>query len=217
MPACPDIIGASRYVHRLLSLNSKPTNKLIVGKSMEMCFLEKITIFFRKILSHSIYFGKNIKSIPAGAFVFFPVQDSQLNCGLTGLVAFKKEEIAAPKIPLQEIESIILHLKRHTYKKIHREKADLTDKYLGGENFLKELHDHVGIVKLTSSLYTIFQEASAREKLKKVSLVLEKIINGEENECHQRLNILSFEENEIIIKRISLPSLCPSLLIGLHY
>jgi glucosamine--fructose-6-phosphate aminotransferase (isomerizing) len=173
-------------------------------KSMEMCFLEKITIFFRKILSPRIYFGKNIKSIPAGAFVFFPFQDGQLNCGLTGIVAFKKEEIDTPKIPLKEIESMILHLKGHTYKKIRKEKADLTDKYLGGESFLKELHDHVGTVKLTSSLYTIFHETSAREKLKKVSLALEKVINGEENEYHQRLNILSFEENEIIIKRISL-------------
>ena len=204
IPACPDIIGAGRYVHRLLSLNSKPTNKLTVEKSMEMCFLEKITIFIKRILSHKIYFGKSIKSIPAGAFVFFPVQDSQLNCGLTGLVAFKKKEIATPKIPLKKIESMILHLKGYTYKKIHKEKAGLTENYLGGETFLKELHDHVGTVNLTSSLYTIFHEASAREKLKTVSLALEKVINGEENEYHQRLNILSFEENEIIIKRINL-------------
>jgi len=178
----------------------------------KMAFLEKITIFIKKNLSHKIYFGKSIKSIPAGAFVFFPVQDSQLNCGLTGLVAFKKEEIATPKIPLKKIESMILRLKGHAYKKIHKEKADLTENYLGGETFLKELHDHVGTVNLTSSLYTIFHEASAREKLKKVSLALEKVINGEENEYHQRLNILSFEENEIIIKRISLlKDICWSL------
>jgi len=177
-----------------------------------MAFLEKITIFFRNILSQRIYFGKSIKSIPAGAFVFFPIQDSRFNCGLTGIVAFKKEGIATPKIPLKEIESMIPHLKGHTYKKIHREKADLTDNYLGGEAFLKELHYHVGAVKCTSSLYTIFQEAAAREKLKKVSLALEKVINGEENEYHQRLNILSFEENEIIIKRISLlKDICWSL------
>ena len=171
---------------------------------MEMCFLEKITIFIKKNFSYKIYFGKSIKSISAGAFVFFPVQDSQCNCGLTGIVAFKKEEIATPKIPLKEIESMILHLKGHTYKKIHKEKADVADNYLGGEIFLKELHDHVGTVKLTSSLYTIFHDVSAREKLKKASLALEKVINGEENEYHQRLNILSFEENEITIKRISL-------------
>ena len=165
-----------------------------------MSFLEKITILFKKILSHRIYFGKSIKSVPAGAFVFFPVQDNLLNCGLTGIVAFKKEEIAKPKTPLKEIESMILHLKGHTYKKIHREKANLTDNYLGGETFIKELQNHIGNLKLTSSLYTLFKEAPTKKKLEKISLALEKVINGEENEYHQRLNILSFEENGIIMR-----------------
>jgi len=153
---------------------------------MEMYFLEKITTFIKKNLSHKIYFGKSIKSIPAGAFVFFPIQDSQCNCGLTGIVAFKKEEIATPKIPLKEIESMILHLKGHTYKKIHKEKADIADTYLGGKTFIKELQDYIGNLKLTSSLYTIFKEVSTREKLKKVSLALEKVIGREENEHHGR-------------------------------
>jgi len=170
----------------------------------KMAFLEKISTFLKKILSLKIYFGKSIKNISPDAIVFFPIQDNQCNCGLTGIVAFKKEKVATPKISLGQIESMILSLKGHTYKKIHREKADLTDKYLCGEAFLKELHDHVGTIKLTSSLYTIFREVFAREKLKKVSLALEKVINGEENEYHQRLNILSFKENEIIIKRIQL-------------
>jgi len=177
-----------------------------------MAFLEKIIRFFQNILSHRIYFGQNTKSIPPGAFVFFPIQDNQLNCGLTGIVAFKNNETATPKIPLKEIESRILHLKRHTYKEMHRQKAELTDKYLGGETFLKELHDHVGAVKRTSSLYTMFQDASAREKLTNVSLALEKIMNREENEYHKRLHALSLKDNEIISKRISLLSdICWSL------
>jgi len=204
IPACPNIIGVSRYMHRLLSLNSKPTNKLTVEKSMEMCFLEKITIFIKKNLSHKIYFGKSLKSVPPGSFILFPAQGCQLNCGLTGIVAFKKEEIATPKIPLKEIESMILNLKRHTYKKIHREKADLTDNYLGGETFLNELHDHVGTMKLTSSLYTLFKESPTREKLEKISLALEKVIGKEENEHDKILTLLPAEESEIIIKRINL-------------
>jgi len=178
-----------------------------------MSFLEKIEIFVKDTLSYPRFFlGKNLESVPSGSFILFPAQSCQLNCGLTGIVAFKRKEIATPKIPLKEIESMILHLKGHTYKKIHKEKADIADTYLGGEAFIKELQDYIGNLKLTSSLYTIFKEISTREKLKKVSLALEKVINGEENEYHQRLNILSFEENEIIIKRISLlKDICWSL------
>ncbi|MBW2003712.1 MAG: SIS domain-containing protein [Deltaproteobacteria bacterium] len=155
-------------------------------------------------MSHRIYFGKNIKSIPAGAFVFFPIQDSHLNCGLTGIVAFKKEEIATPKTPSQEIESMILHLKGHTYKKIQKEKTGLTKNYLGGETFIKELQNHIGNLKLTSSLYTLFKEAPTKKKLEKISLALEKVIGVEENEHDKILTLLPVEENEVIIKRINL-------------
>jgi len=170
-----------------------------------MSFLKKIEIFFKDNLSYPrFYLGKSLKSVPPGSFILFPAQGCQLNCGLTGIVAFKKEEIATPKIPLKEIESMILHLKGNTYKKIRKEKADLTDKYLGGETFIKELQNHIGNLKLTSSLYTLFKEAPIKKKLEKISLALEKVIGREENEHHKILTLIPVEENEIIIKRINL-------------
>ena len=171
---------------------------------MKMALLEKITIFFKEnFRCPKIYFGKNIRNVPTGAFILFPVQGNQLNCGLTGIVAFKKKKVAKPKIPLDKIESMVLDIKGYTYKKIQTEKSDLTENYLGGEVFIKDLKDHVGNLKLTSSIYAIFKEDSARAKLKKISLALEKIINGEENEQRQRLSLPSFEEKEIIIERIT--------------
>ncbi|HUU39316.1 MAG TPA: SIS domain-containing protein [Desulfatiglandales bacterium] len=172
---------------------------------MYISFLEKIKTFFKENLQYPrIYFGKSTKSVPSGALIFFPVQDNQLNCGLTGIVTLKKSKIAAPKIPMHKAESMILHLKAYTYKKIQEEKGGLTENYLGGEAFIKELQDLIGNLRITSSLYTIFKETAVREKLAGASLNLEKIINEEENEHRQRLSFLSFEENEIIIKRISL-------------
>ncbi|MFB0521212.1 MAG: glutamine--fructose-6-phosphate aminotransferase, partial [Desulfatiglandales bacterium] len=170
-----------------------------------MSLLERLRIFFKKWLRRPrIYLGKSLKSVPPGSLILFPVQGTQLNCGLTGIVTFKKKEPVTPKIPISQIESMISHLNGYTYKKIHKEKADIADNYLGGETFIKELQDYIGNLKLTSSLYTIFKEISTREKLKKVSLALEKVINGEENEYHQRLSILSFEKNEVITRRITL-------------
>jgi glucosamine--fructose-6-phosphate aminotransferase (isomerizing) len=79
-----------------------------------------------------------------------------------------------------------------------------TEYYLGGEDSLTELRDLIADCKLSSSLYTIFKEAPARERLEKVTLGLEEIINGEENEYHRKPSMLSFEENDIITKRIAL-------------
>ncbi|MEA3358309.1 MAG: SIS domain-containing protein, partial [Thermodesulfobacteriota bacterium] len=171
---------------------------------MKMALLEKITIFFKEnFRCPKIYFGKSIRNVPTGAFILFPVQDSQLNCGLTGIVVFKKKKVAKPKIPLDKIESMVLDIKGYTYKKIQTEKGDLTENYLGGEVFIKDLKGHVGNLKLTSSLYAIFNENSARAKLEKISLALEKIIDGEENEHRQRLSLPSSEKKGIIIERIT--------------
>ena len=169
-----------------------------------MAFLEKITILFKKNFSQRIYFGKSLKNVPPGSFIFFPAQGCQLNCGLTGIVAFKREEFAIPKIPLGEIESIILQLKGHTYKKLKKDKRDLIGNYLGGETFIKELQNHIGNLKLTSSLYTLSKDAPTKKKLEKICLALEKVIGREENEHIKTLTLLPIEENEIILERINL-------------
>ncbi|MBW2105860.1 MAG: glutamine--fructose-6-phosphate aminotransferase, partial [Deltaproteobacteria bacterium] len=169
-----------------------------------MAFLEKITILFKKNFSQRIYLGKSLKNVPPGSFIFFPAQGCQLNCGLTGIVAFKREEFAIPKIPLGEIESIILQLKGHTYKKLQKDKRDLIGNYLGGETFIKELQNHIGNIKLTSSLYTLFKDAPTKKKLEKICLALEKVIGREENEHIKTLTLLPIEENEIILERINL-------------
>ncbi len=170
-----------------------------------MSFSKRIKMLFKENWRFpKIYLGKSIRSVPPGAFVLFPVQNNQLNCGLTGIVAFKKKGVSKSKIPMNKIESIISHLKRYTYKKTTEENRNLIQDYLGGETVLKELQDLIGDLKITSSLYTILKETPTREKLEQTSYNLEKITSREEKEHHKALNLLSFEENEIITKRIGL-------------
>ena len=169
-----------------------------------MIFLETTKIFVKENRHPRIYFGKSIRSVPVGSFILFPVQESQLNCGLTGIVTFKSKEIAKPEIPIDRIESIPLHFKGYTYDKVKHKNRNLIDHYLGGATFVAELQDLIRNLKSTSSLYTIFKERPVREKLKQVSSNLEKIINREEKRFHKILHLLSFEENETISTRITL-------------
>jgi glucosamine--fructose-6-phosphate aminotransferase (isomerizing) len=170
-----------------------------------VAFSERIRIFLKKTLRcPEIYCGMSLKSVPPGAVVLFPVQDSQLNCGLTGIVAFKREEATTSRVPTHKLESMISRLKGYTYRAIRGEGGNLIAKYLGGETFVKELQDVIHGLKATSSLYTFFQGASIRRRLERASLILEGVINGEEHEYHQRLNLLSPEENGVVVSRISL-------------
>jgi glucosamine--fructose-6-phosphate aminotransferase (isomerizing) len=170
-----------------------------------MSFLEKIKILFKENWRYpKIYFGKSMKSVPPGAFVLFPVQHGQLNCGLTGIVTFKKKGSARSKIPISKIESMISQLKGYTYKRIKGDNKDLIEDYLGGEAFLGELQDLIGDLKITSSLYTILKETPTRDRLKKISYNLKEVTGGEEKEHHKALNLLSLEEDEVITKRVTL-------------
>ncbi len=170
-----------------------------------MAFSERIKTFFKEKSRYpKIYLGKSLKGVPPGSLILFPVQGSKLNCGLSSIVAFKKGDFATPKISINTIESTISHLNGYTYKRIREKDRNLIEDYLGGETFIEELQDLIGGLKTTSSLYTIFKDAPTRKRLEKASFTLEKVINREENEYHQRLSLLSLEENEVMINRITL-------------
>ncbi len=174
-------------------------------KTKLMSFFGKIRLIYKEYLCFpEIFVGKSPKSVPTGSLILFPLQVNQLNCGLTGIVAFKREESIAPEVPTHRIESVIRHLKGHTYGKIQRKKGDLAEMYLGGENLIRESQDLIGNLKITSSLYKIFKGKTIKEKLQKASTVLGELINEEEGEHHKRLNILTPEENEVITRRIAL-------------
>jgi len=119
-------------------------------------------------------------------------------------VTFKKKEPVTPKIPISQIESMISHLNGYTYKKIRGAHRNFIDNYLGGDAFITELQDIVQDLKITSSLYKILKDTSTRKRLEDASFTLERIISEQENEYHQRLSLLSLEEKEVIIKRMSL-------------
>jgi glutamine---fructose-6-phosphate transaminase (isomerizing) len=144
-----------------------------------------------------IYIGKSIKSVPPCSLVLFPYQGSKLNCGLTGIVAFKREEPAiSAETPISKMESIIARLSR----------SEMTSResYLGGEALLNEFQDLIGELKTVSCLYGIFKAPPLRRNLENLCANLEKIINREEGEHQKRLETLSAEENGVIIKRMEL-------------
>ena len=104
-------------------------------------FLYKIKRLFKRYLRvPRIYFAKGVKGIEADAIIFFPVYTCRLNCGLTGIVTYKKKETAPEKIPMEKIESSVLRIGEYTLKKLEGE-AGFLEHYLGGEDSMKELQE----------------------------------------------------------------------------
>jgi glucosamine--fructose-6-phosphate aminotransferase (isomerizing) len=147
--------------------------------------------------------GKHIQSVTPGTIVLFPLQDTMLNCGLTGIVSFKRKEPSTATIPIEKATSLAHHVEKFTFKRLSGKDKAFTEQYLGGEAIVGELKEVVADLTLTPSLYKLFKQTSAQRVLGDVSARLETIIAGEQRALQRRSDLLSLEENEVMGRRIS--------------
>ncbi|UCH07089.1 MAG: SIS domain-containing protein [Deltaproteobacteria bacterium] len=150
-----------------------------------------------------ISIGKHIRSVPPGTIVLFPLQDTVLNCGLTGIVTVKRKESSTASISIEKLTSLAQGLEQFTLKRLPGKDKALTERYLGGEAIVGKLKGFVSDLKRTASLYELFKKTSAQNLLEGISRRLEAIITGEERELQLRPDLQSLRENEVVEHRIS--------------
>lgn len=165
---------------------------------------EKIKRFFKGQHLHipKIYLAKSVHDIEAGTIIFLPVDTCRLNCGLTGIVTYKKGVAPAKTISLERIESVLLHMRSFTLQKL-KGSPGLAERYIGGKDSIRELEDLILSLKSPASLFALCKEEALREKLEDISRMLGTLILEEEDQRRQHGAFLSPEENEGVINRIT--------------
>ena len=78
-------------------------------------FLKQTCRYCLFYLQADIYFGKNLASIPKHSFVLFPFYSSLLSCGLTGIVAYKRENKKIDRLDLSLFEDKVRQIKENPY------------------------------------------------------------------------------------------------------
>jgi glutamine---fructose-6-phosphate transaminase (isomerizing) len=163
---------------------------------MTFMVFDKIKGFLKRRHLHipKIYLAKSVHDVEVGAVIFLPVYTCRLNCGLTGIITYKKGAAAAKTISLERIESVVLHMRSFALQKL---------KGSPGKNSIRELRDHLLSLKSPASLLALFKGKSLREKLEDVSPILGALILEVQDQCSRRGAFLSPEENEVVINRIT--------------
>jgi glucosamine--fructose-6-phosphate aminotransferase (isomerizing) len=165
--------------------------------------LEKIKrIFKRHLHIPKIYLAKSVHAVEATAIIVLPVYTCRLNCGLTGIVTYKKGVVPAKNISLERIESLVLHMRSFTLQKL-KGAPGLAENYVGGEDSMRELRELLLCLKAPTSLFALFKDKSLREKIEDISHILGALILEEEDQRRQHGAFLSPEENEGVINRIT--------------
>ena len=167
-------------------------------KLEEDMIFTKIKEFLKTRGVTGLYFGRSLQAVPKGSVVLFPYQPGVLNCGITGILAFKRRSAQKGGLPLQDIEHRVESLFEYTWETLEKKEVNPKDHYLGGEEVLAEIKGLCAKFKTEDSFYEVFSNRSYQDQLSRLCNRLQVLIETEENACVQKTGHLAPEEYKIL-------------------
>ena len=142
-----------------------------------------MTIFkqIMTFLKRPVYFGRHPDSIPDNSIVFFPYLPAQMNCGLSGIVAFKQKKIHTPQYDwLTTIDQLTEQIEANQYAVCVKNYYNLKESYLGGKQVLALLWKTVRSLHQIHLFFQILNNGDIQEKITSIASRLKKIIDQDE-------------------------------------
>ncbi|MBW2085270.1 MAG: SIS domain-containing protein, partial [Deltaproteobacteria bacterium] len=151
----------------------------------------------------SLYWGRSLETVPEGSLILFPYQPTVLNCGITGVLAFKRRSAGKERPILQELEPKLEKLLAHHGERLEKEGLEQKAYYLGGPELLQEIKGLCGKLKGQDGFYEVFSSQSQQRQLAVCCNKLENLIETEEKLKLLNKPRLTAEEDELIARRLS--------------
>jgi glucosamine--fructose-6-phosphate aminotransferase (isomerizing) len=163
--------------------------------------LRQIKTFLRKKGLTGLYFGRCLQTVPDGSVVLFPYSPGVLNCGITGVLAFKNPSGEAIS-PIPMLEQKIDSLSEYTWETIRKKGLKTEADYLGGEALLGEIKHLCGDLKTSDGFCKIYSSKSQQDQISSLCDTLEKLIETEEQALVRNTGHLAPREYEVISRRV---------------
>lgn len=140
------------------------------------------------------------------SIVFFPMEYSKLNCGLSGIVSFKKCSINAnnhaEKI-ISEIQAEIGKIKNSSFNHILETKAS-HDKYLGGVKLCENILQLARQLKTDSLFSNIYNNENFVKQIHKTALEISSFCQEESLAAEKNIGYFSPEKSMEIINSLEI-------------
>ncbi|MGM0452570.1 MAG: SIS domain-containing protein [Thermodesulfobacteriota bacterium] len=168
------------------------------GRIMGRCF---------HILSTRVYLGKAPQSVGAGAVIFFPYYKDRLCCGLTGIVAFNRNDPPGPT-PAESIDQTSLNdrlceLENNGFSECNPRLFDaFARQYLGGPDTAQTVFDQVRALKQNQPFAAIARNPQIFEWLRGVSTRLNALIHIESGHLSEQMGLLPTDQFDAMSGRI---------------
>jgi len=165
--------------------------------------VKKIKTFLKRKGVMRLYFGRCLESVPGGSLVLFPCHPLVFNCGITGILAFKKRSGKKVDKLAQELQQKVENFSECTWDRLEEKGLGQSEHYLGGEEILAQTKHLCRNFKTGDNFYEIFSDRKYQDRLLALCNRLQELIEAEEKACIQKTGHLSPKEYEVISSRIT--------------
>ncbi|MCP4160183.1 MAG: SIS domain-containing protein [Deltaproteobacteria bacterium] len=168
-------------------------------KKFEDKVIKRSVNFYKNVVKDTnISFFKRPVDVKGPSVIFFPVYENQLNCGLTGIVTFKKCEKNNKEFEIEKLKKLVTKAKESCINSIN----DNYDIYLNGQDHLDEFSLIVSNNKNDEAFNDLLLRNSSLDSLKLLFEDLKDFINSESDIFKDISGQLSRDSFDIIFERI---------------
>jgi glucosamine--fructose-6-phosphate aminotransferase (isomerizing) len=164
--------------------------------------LRRIKGFLRRKGLTGVYFGRCLRTVPDGSVVLFPYRSAVLNCGITGVLAFKRQSEKEADPPIPRLKEKIQELSEYTWGTIQNKGLDVETDYLGGDNLLGEIKNLCADLKDGDGFCKIYSAKSRQDQVAGLRDTLEALIETEEQSLVQNTGRVAPAVYDVISRRV---------------
>ena len=143
---------------------------------MTQILMKFTTLFFKlarqtrqclyRLWTARIYLGRDLKGVPAGSIVFFPLHSNFLCCGIAAIVAFKNGRPTGTPSSVALLEDLVKAVEDHGWQACQRNDFnDLDEIYLGGKDSIESLWQKTQAIKGEEHFFAVYIDPKERQRL----------------------------------------------------
>ena len=158
---------------------------------------------FERYLFARVYFWSSVSTSPPDSFIFFPLQEAVLHCGLAGIVAFKRKNAHGNgKVDLEKLAEMVDRVVENRCPQCRNLNLPLDTHHFGGNGNVEALFKSVTSMRKHDHFFEIIKQKEIEKQLEKLSERLDKVIDDETAWLSDHMGYLASEELESVSQRI---------------
>ncbi len=173
-----------------------------MSSQLRKCIIS-ITANFTKIFHKKICFGLYPESAPGNSIILFPYYPNRFSCGLTGLIAFNRDQAVESTINVADFHDQLEQLGKNDFTACKAlSPDDFTRYYLGGNDSVSQLFNSIRTLKENAFFYSIYKNEGLLNELKEFVTHLSSVIQNELKHLDEQMGVVPAQQFDAMSMRI---------------